>query len=101
MELRHSPVSKAERFEDTLRTLSGYSDIVVARPARPLDRGLLEEYVVGGFINGGDTGPNGEHPTQALIDMFAIKKAMVPSPASASPSAGTRGCERPGASSDF
>lgn len=75
MELRQSPVSTVESFEHTLRTVSGYVDIVVVRPGRSLERGQLEEYLTCALINGGDRGAGAEHPTQALIDLYAIERA--------------------------
>ncbi len=78
LELRQSPTSMTERFEDTLRTVSGMADIVVSRPACPIDREMLDKHVVGAFINAGDTGPSAEHPTQALIDLYAIEQALGP-----------------------
>jgi aspartate carbamoyltransferase catalytic subunit len=67
-----------ESFEDTLRTVSGFVDVLVSRPGRPLDRATVEENVVSAFINGGDTGPRAEHPTQALVDIYAMEKALGP-----------------------
>jgi aspartate carbamoyltransferase catalytic subunit len=75
-ERRQSPTSMVESFEDTLRTVSGLVDVVVARPARALERDALQPHLDGTpLVNGGDTGPQAEHPTQALIDLFAIQRA--------------------------
>lgn len=78
LELRQSPTSMTESFEDTLRTVSGMAEIVVSRPARPIGREMISKHVVSAFINAGDTGPSAEHPTQALIDLYAIEKALGP-----------------------
>jgi len=78
LELRHSPVSMTESFEDTLRTVSGMADIVVSRPACPIDREMIAKHSVSAFINAGDKGPSAEHPTQALIDLRAIEAALGP-----------------------
>ena len=66
--------SHAESAEDTLRVASGYCDLVVARPGRPLSGRSALESIACPYINGGDTGPEAQHPTQALIDLFAIER---------------------------
>lgn len=75
VERRESPASTIETFEHTLRTVSGYADIVVVRPGQSLAREDLDEWVASRLINGGDRGDKAEHPTQALIDFFAIQRA--------------------------
>lgn len=74
MDQRSSPTSMPESWEDTVRTVSGYVDAVVARPGRPLVRAELIGHVAAPLINGGDTGQAAEHPSQALIDLFAIER---------------------------
>lgn len=70
-ELRWGPgMSAAESFEDTLRTMSGMVDVVVARTPFRLSRDVVERCCVSAFVNAGD--PGGEHPSQALIDLCAI-----------------------------
>lgn len=64
----------AESIHDTVRTVSGQCDLVVVRPGCPLS----ELEVVCPVINGGDAGPSAEHPTQALIDLFAIESLRGP-----------------------
>ncbi len=67
-------IAKGESLYDTARVLSGYSDVIVMRHP--------QEYSVAEFaaasrvpvINGGD-GAN-EHPSQALLDLYTIKKEM-------------------------
>ena len=77
-ERRASEVAMPEAWTDTLRVVSGNVDLVVARPGRPLDGIPLKELLVSSFLNGGDTGPAGEHPSQALIDLYAIEQACGP-----------------------
>lgn len=64
-----------ETFGDTARVLDGYADIVVMRHLQvgaPADYAAYSKLPV---INGGDGfGEDSEHPTQALIDMYTIKK---------------------------
>lgn len=65
-----SSSEKGESLEDTIQTLQYYGDAIVLR--HPL-RGSVERAAkVSGvpIINGGDG--NGEHPTQALLDLFTI-----------------------------
>ncbi|HMD98409.1 MAG TPA: aspartate carbamoyltransferase [Terriglobia bacterium] len=69
-----SSVSKGETLEDTIRILNGYCDVIVIR-----------HYEVGAakraaaisgvpVINAGDG--VGQHPTQALLDLFTIRKEI-------------------------
>jgi aspartate carbamoyltransferase catalytic subunit len=67
-----------EGWADTVRVVSGYVDLIVARPGRPLDATQLKPMLVSSFLNGGDTGRRGEHPSQALIDLYAIEQARGP-----------------------
>jgi aspartate carbamoyltransferase catalytic subunit len=65
-------MSAAESFEDTLRVLAGMVDLVVARVPFPLERRTAAACAVAPLVNGGDVGANAEHPSQALIDLFAM-----------------------------
>jgi aspartate carbamoyltransferase catalytic subunit len=67
-----SSVAKGETLEDTIRIVSGYSDVVVLRhfDVGASRRASLVSTVP--VINAGD-GP-GQHPTQALLDLYTIKK---------------------------
>src|SRR6516165_11848732 len=69
-----SSVSKGETLEDTVRILNGYADVIV-----------LRHYEVGAaqrasrvsrvpIINAGDGA--GQHPTQALLDLYTIQKEI-------------------------
>lgn len=69
-EQRPTAEAFAESWEDTVRVASGYCDMLVARPGRPLVASLPARCPV---LNGGDTGAAAEHPSQALIDIFAIE----------------------------
>lgn len=75
---RSGPTSMAESWDDTLRTLGGMVDLVVARPGRPLAQAEVAATCAVPFINGGDEGPTAEHPSQALVDMFAIEHLRGP-----------------------
>lgn len=67
-------MSASESLEDTMRVVSAYSDTLVLR--HPADDGWTTAitHVSCPTINGGNG--NGEHPTQALIDLFAIRRAI-------------------------
>ncbi len=77
-ERRASASAMPEGWADTLRVVSGNVDLVVARPGRPLDGSQLRPLLVSSFLNGGDTGSGAEHPSQALIDLYAIEQACGP-----------------------
>jgi aspartate carbamoyltransferase catalytic subunit len=77
-ERRGNAVAMPEAWADTLRVVSGNVDLIVARPGRALDASQLYPLLVSSFLNGGDTGPPGEHPSQALIDLYAIEQARGP-----------------------
>lgn len=69
-----SAIAKGESLYDTARVLSGYSDVVAMRHP---EVGSVAEFASASrvpVINGGD-GAN-EHPTQALLDLYTIKKEM-------------------------
>ena len=77
-ERRGNALSMPEGWADTLRVVSGNVDLVIARPGRQLDVSQLRPLLVSSFLNGGDTGSSGEHPSQALIDLYAIEQARGP-----------------------
>jgi aspartate carbamoyltransferase catalytic subunit len=78
-ERRGNAAAPPEGWADTLRVVSGNVDLIVARPGRPLDAAAqLYPLLVSSFLNGGDAGRRGEHPSQALIDLYAIEQARGP-----------------------
>ena len=69
----NSSSAKGESLKDTLRIVDGYADVLIIRhPAEGSARWAAEvcEHPV---INAGDGG--NQHPTQTLIDLYAIQKA--------------------------
>lgn len=73
-DIKSSSITKGESLYDTARVISGYSDVVVMRHPQP---GSVAEFAKASrvpVINGGD-GPN-EHPSQALLDLYTIKKEL-------------------------
>lgn len=77
---RQSETSRTESWSDTLRTVAGYTDVIVARPGRALTQVDLRTAAPCPLINAGDTGPSAEHPTQAVIDVFALETLVGPIP---------------------
>ena len=73
-EMSSSSLTKGESLADTAQVLSGYSDIIVMRHP---ENDSVDEFAKASrvpVINGGD-GSN-EHPTQALLDLYTIKKEL-------------------------
>lgn len=73
-DIKTSAISKGESLYDTARVISGYSDVIAMR--HPV-AGSVEEFSRASrvpVINAGD-GPS-EHPSQALLDLYTIKKEL-------------------------
>lgn len=73
-EVNYSSVAKGENLEDTVRTLECYSDVIVLRHGKIGAAALAAAQVGIPLINAGDGA--GEHPTQALLDLFTIQKEL-------------------------
>jgi aspartate carbamoyltransferase len=69
-EVRYSSVSKGESLPDTVRTLECYADVIVLRHPETGSAAIAARAARKPVINAGDG--VGEHPTQALLDMFTI-----------------------------
>jgi len=71
-DISSSSVQKGESLSDTVKVMSGYTDILVLR--HPLDGSsrFSAEISQKPIINGGSG--TEEHPTQAIQDLFTIKK---------------------------
>ena len=65
---------KGESVRDAARILSGYSDVICIRHPKSGSVKEFADFSRVPVINGGD-GSN-EHPTQALLDLFTIKKEL-------------------------
>jgi aspartate carbamoyltransferase catalytic subunit len=72
--VQFSSVSKGETLADTIRTLEQFADIIVLRHPELGSAKEAAEYAHVPIINAGD-GP-GEHPTQALLDLFTIREEL-------------------------
>jgi aspartate carbamoyltransferase len=69
-EVRSSSVAKGESLPDTIRTLEAYADVIVLRHPEIGSAALAAKYARKPVINAGDGA--GEHPTQALLDLYTI-----------------------------
>ena len=72
--VQFSSVSKGETLADTIRTLEQYSDVIVLRHPEIGSARVAAEAASIPVINAGDGA--GEHPTQALLDLFTIREEM-------------------------
>jgi aspartate carbamoyltransferase catalytic subunit len=63
-----------EQLEDTIRILAGYSDVIVLRHGDAGGAGRAAAVSTVPVINAGD-GNGGQHPTQALLDLYTIHRA--------------------------
>jgi aspartate carbamoyltransferase len=69
-----SSVAKGETLTDTARTVSQYADVIVIRHPRTGSAKEAADAVPIPVINAGDG--TGQHPTQALLDIYTIKKEL-------------------------
>lgn len=69
-----SSAIKGETLQDTIRVVSGYADIIVLRHFKEGASHLAAEVSRCPIINAGDGA--GEHPTQALLDIYTIKREL-------------------------
>ncbi|XP_003739459.1 CAD protein [Galendromus occidentalis] len=69
-----SSAQKGESLEDTVAITSSYSDIVVLRHPQPGSVSRAAKFSRRPVINAGDG--VGEHPTQALLDVFTIREEI-------------------------
>lgn len=72
--LEFSSAIKGETIEDTVRVVGGYADAIVIRHK---ETGIVDKAAAASpvpIINAGDG--TGEHPTQALLDVYTIWREM-------------------------
>jgi len=67
-----SSFAKGESLEDTIRILSGYSDVIVMRHYEIGAAKRAAEISPVPILNAGDGA--GQHPTQALLDLFTLQR---------------------------
>ena len=65
-----SAAAKGESLEDTIRVVSGYADAIILRHKEPGSAERANRVATVPIINAGDG--SGEHPTQALLDLYTI-----------------------------
>ena len=71
-DVQQSSVSKGETIEDTMRCLECYVDMIVMRHPAPGSVQRAADSVRIPVLNAGDG--IGEHPTQALLDLYTIQQ---------------------------
>jgi carbamoyl-phosphate synthase/aspartate carbamoyltransferase/dihydroorotase len=69
-----SSVMKGESLEDTVRMMESYCDVLVLRHPEPFSAKVASKVTHKPLINAGDG--IGEHPTQALLDVFTIREEI-------------------------
>jgi aspartate carbamoyltransferase catalytic subunit len=69
-----SSAAKGETLEDTIRIVSGYTDVIVLRHNEEGAAARAAAVSTVPVINAGD-GP-GQHPTQALLDLYTIRDEL-------------------------
>ena len=67
-----SSVTKGESLADTVRTLGCYGDAIVMRHPEVGSPQIAAKFSPVPILNAGDGA--GEHPTQALLDVFCIRE---------------------------
>jgi carbamoyl-phosphate synthase/aspartate carbamoyltransferase/dihydroorotase len=74
LDLASSSVKKGESFQDTVSMMANYSNILVIRHYNPESMKLAAKISTVPVINAGNGA--GEHPTQALLDIFTIREEL-------------------------
>ncbi len=69
-----SSAAKGETLEDTIRIVEGYADVIVLRHFQSGAARRAADMASVPILNAGD-GP-GQHPTQALLDVYTIQKEI-------------------------
>jgi aspartate carbamoyltransferase catalytic subunit len=69
-----SSAAKGETLEDTIRILNGYADVIVIRHKEVGSARRAAAVSRVPVINAGDGA--GQHPTQALLDLYTIRKEI-------------------------
>lgn len=68
-----SSAIEGEQLEDTIRILSGYADVIVLRHHETGGAARAAKVSSVPVVNAGD-GRDGQHPTQALLDLYTIHR---------------------------
>jgi len=67
-----SSAMKGESLQDTIRTVCQYADVIILRHSEEGSSEIAARFSAVPVINAGDG--TGEHPTQALLDLYTIWK---------------------------
>ncbi|KAH3688291.1 hypothetical protein WICPIJ_000720, partial [Wickerhamomyces pijperi] len=70
----NSSVVKGETLQDTIRSLSSYSDAIALRHPEVSSAAIAAKYSPVPILNAGNG--SGEHPTQAFLDLFTIREEL-------------------------
>ncbi len=70
--IENTSLKKGETLEDTIRMVNNYADIIAMRHFEAGAAARAAAVSIPPFVSAGD-GP-GEHPTQALLDLYTIRK---------------------------
>lgn len=71
---KEASLAKGESLIDTIKTVENYADAIVIRHSKEGAARLASEITEKPIINAGD-GAN-QHPTQAMIDLYTIRKEL-------------------------
>uniref|UniRef100_A0A7E5A1Q8 Carbamoyl phosphate synthase arginine-specific large chain n=1 Tax=Panagrellus redivivus TaxID=6233 RepID=A0A7E5A1Q8_PANRE len=74
LDVATSSVKKGESFEDTIATIDGYADVIVLRHPEAGAAERAAAVARNPIINAGDG--TGQHPTQALLDLYTIRAEL-------------------------
>lgn len=69
---KFSSMYKGETLSDTLKVVEQYSDLIIMRHPKEGSAKLAASILSKPFLNAGDG--SGEHPTQALLDIYTLYK---------------------------
>ncbi|HAM88413.1 MAG: Aspartate carbamoyltransferase [Candidatus Falkowbacteria bacterium GW2011_GWC2_38_22] len=69
-----SSAIKGETLEDSIKIIGGYTDVIVLRHPESGSVAKAADVSAVPIINAGDG--SGEHPTQALLDLYTIRKEL-------------------------
>lgn len=72
--VQFSSISKGESLQDTINTVEQYCDVIALRHPTIGSAAVAASVAEIPIINAGDGA--GEHPTQALLDLFTIKEKL-------------------------
>lgn len=73
-DIQNTAIKKGETFSDTIKIVSGYSDLIIMRTKIEGAARFASEITDKPIINAGD-GTN-QHPTQTMLDLFTIKQKI-------------------------